>query len=89
MMNKFNVKFSESVYGLLAAMASERGQTMADVLRDEICRAAWLDDELRQGHRVLIERAGTVTEVHFPHVALLDSAGRPALAVAESVRGAA
>jgi len=77
-MAKFNVKFSESVYCLLAGMALERGQTMADVLRDEVCRGAWLDDELRQRHRVLIERGqGKVTELRFPHESLLNPAGRP------------
>jgi hypothetical protein len=77
-MAKFNVKFSESVYRLLAGMALERGQTMADVLRDEVCRGAWLDDQLRQGHRVLIERGkGKVTELTFAHESLLNPVGRP------------
>jgi hypothetical protein len=59
-------------------MALERGQTMADVLRDEVCRGAWLDDELRQRHRVLIERGqGRATELTFAHESLLNPAGRP------------
>jgi hypothetical protein len=77
-MAKFNVKFSESVYRLLAGMALERGQTMADVLRDEVCRGAWLDDQLRQRHRVLIERGkGKLAELAFAHESLLNPAGRP------------
>jgi len=77
-MGKFNVKFSESVYRLLAGIALERGQTMADVLRDEVCRGAWLDDELRQGHRFLVDRGkDKVTELTFAHESLLSPVGRP------------
>jgi hypothetical protein len=74
----FKVEFSESVYRLLAGMALERGQTIADVLRDEVSRGAWLDDELRQGHRVLIDRGhGQISSLTFAHEDRLNLAGRP------------
>jgi hypothetical protein len=77
-MAKFNVKFSESVYRLLAGIALDREQTMADVVRDEISRSAWLDDELRQGHTILIDRHdGKVVELAFSHQGRLNPAGRP------------
>jgi hypothetical protein len=77
-MAKFNVKFSESVYRLLAGVALDRGQTMADVLRDEVARGAWLDDQLRQGHHMLIDRGkGKIVELTFAHESLLNPAGRP------------
>ena len=74
------VEFSESVYRLLAGMALERGQTIADVLRDEVARGAWLDDELRQGHRILIDRGhGQISSLTFAHEDRLNLAGRPQL----------
>jgi hypothetical protein len=76
--NGFNVEFSESVFRLLAGMALERGQAIADVLRDEVSRGAWLDDELRQGHRVLIDRGhGQISGLTFAHEDRLNLAGRP------------
>jgi hypothetical protein len=78
--NGFNVEFSESVFRLLAGMALERGQTIADVLRDEVSRGAWLDDELRQGHRILIDRGhGQISDLTFAHEDRLNLAGRPQL----------
>ena len=40
---------------------------MADVVRDSVSLAAWIDDELRQGHKILVNRGEIVAEILFPH----------------------
>lgn len=70
-MSKFNVNFSPEVYKLVGEMATERNQTMADVVRDSISMVAWIDDQLRVGHKLLIQRGSTVTEILVPYVSLL------------------
>jgi len=75
---KFNVNFSPHVYRLVGEMAVEREQTMADVIRDAISLAAWVDDELRQKNRILIDRGGVVTELLLPHAGRLQPS-RPTL----------
>src|SRR5215467_8012026 len=75
---KFNINFSPHVYRLVGEMALEREQAMADVIRDAISLAAWVDDELRHKNRILIERDGVVTELLLPHAGRLQPS-RPTL----------
>ena len=61
---RLNVNFSESAYRALEEIASRKGTSMAEVLRDAIALEKWVMDAHAEGSRLLIERPdGTVREV--------------------------
>lgn len=89
-MGKFNVNFSDGVYQLVGEMALDRGITMSDVIRDAVSICAWMDDELRTGHKILVDRGnGVVQEIVLPHAMTLHREGRPKLGAPQPVQKAA
>ena len=74
----FRPKFFKGVHRLCRNCRREK-KTIAQVVLDEISRGAWLDDELRRGHKLLINRNGEITELHVPHLDKLNPNGRPSL----------
>jgi hypothetical protein len=85
LMPRFNINFSAAAYQLVGEMATERETTMADLIRDVLGMAAWLDDELRAGHKVLIDSGhGDVKQIVFPHAVRLQKE-RPRLPAPEPV----
>src|SRR5215472_4533347 len=65
-MPKYNVNFSDNAYQTLATLSEELGMTMAEVVREALSTYWWLARELEHGHRVVIDRNGTLTQVVFP-----------------------
>lgn len=64
-MKRVNVAFSESTYEVLQGLATRRGKSMSEVLRDAISLEKWLQDTRDDGGRVLVDRDGDVREVVF------------------------
>lgn len=62
-MKRVNVNFSEEAYAELEAIANQRGCTISDLMREAINWQKWLDDNTRQGARLLVERDGQVREL--------------------------
>lgn len=61
--HRVNVNFSEGAYSDLQQLARARGKTKAEVLRDAIALARWVDDARREGARILVEGNGRLREV--------------------------
>lgn len=61
---RFNVNFSEGAYRDLSTLASTKGTTMSEVLRDAIALERWFDETRRAGSKVLVEQPdGSIREV--------------------------
>jgi hypothetical protein len=61
---RVNVNFSESAYKTLETLAEEKGETMAEVLRDALSleKFVW-DVTQKEKGRILVERNGAVQEL--------------------------
>jgi hypothetical protein len=60
---RFHVNFSGEAFETLADLASRKGKTMSEVLRDAIALEKWFDQTQREGGRILVERDGRMHEV--------------------------
>lgn len=60
---RLSVTLSEPIYRVLETLATEKGVSIADILRDAIALEKWLVDTERQGGKLLIERDGQVREL--------------------------
>jgi len=84
-MGKFNVNFSDSVYKLVGETARDHDTTMSDVIRDAVSLLASIDDELRAGHKILVDIGnGNIKEIMFPWARTLKSK-RPELPAPEPI----
>jgi hypothetical protein len=65
--HRVNVNFSEGAYATLVDLADRHGKTKAEVLRDAISLARWIEDERRAGARFLVSDGdgGNVREAVF------------------------
>ncbi len=64
MAHRFNVNFSEGAYNDLSTLATRKGKTMSEVLRDSIALERWFDETRREGGKVLVEQPdGSIREV--------------------------
>jgi hypothetical protein len=55
--HRVNVNFAQGAYEDLSRLARETGKTKAEVLQEAIALQRWFHDQLRQGGRILVERA--------------------------------
>lgn len=62
-MRRVNVNFSEEAYATLEAIATRRGCTVSDLVREAINMEKWLEDMHQQGSRLLVERDGQLREL--------------------------
>jgi predicted transcriptional regulator len=54
--HRVNVNFSDDAYKALKEIASSRGKTISEVLRDAIALEQWYEETKREGGRVIVER---------------------------------
>lgn len=73
-MIKFNVKLSDSTYGVVRELAEEMDGTMADVVREALSVFWWLAKEYREGNRLMVRRYDQVTELMIPSLERLNAA---------------
>lgn len=61
--HRVNVNFSPEAYAALTTLAARSGRTISEVIRRAIALEVWFDQVQRDGARVLVERAGSISEV--------------------------
>ena len=57
------VEFAEDTYEALQQLARRKGKQPGEMLRDVIALAKWIQDTRDAGARILVERAGKITEM--------------------------
>jgi hypothetical protein len=60
---RVNVNFSSDTYELLSRIASRKGISMSEVLRQAIALEDYVEQARLEGARVLIDRGGRVNEL--------------------------
>ncbi len=60
---RVTVNFAPSTYGVLRELASNRGKTIAEVLREAIALSKWFYDTRKQGGHILVEYNGKTHEI--------------------------
>lgn len=65
-MAKFNLNLSDSAYADVTEMANRLDVSMADVVRQALSLLRWIANEYSAGHRLLIQRGDSVTELVVP-----------------------
>ena len=77
-MVKFNLKLSDSVYGMVGALADRMDATMADAIREAVRILWWVANEYDDGNRLMIWRGDQLTELMIPSLERSDLEGVPA-----------
>ena len=62
---RLSVNVAEDVAGAIDQMGTRHGWTITEVIRRAVSILKFVDDEVSQGGRVLVERNGKVHEVRF------------------------
>jgi hypothetical protein len=62
---KVTVNFAPETYETLASVAKARNVTMSEALRQSIGLMAFVVDELKSKHRILVDRNGQVSELRI------------------------
>ena len=57
------VEFADDTYVALQQLARRKGKQPGEMLRDVIALAKWIQDTRDAGARILVERAGKITEM--------------------------
>lgn len=60
---RVTVNFAPSTYRVLRELASDRGKTIAEVLREAIALSKWVYDTRKQGGHILVEYNGKTHEI--------------------------
>ena len=61
--HRLNVNFAASTYEALEELARKQGKSKAEVLRDVIALAKYIQDTRDQGGHILVEREGKTLEL--------------------------
>ena len=61
--HRMNVNFADSTYRVLEELATKQGKTKAEILRDVIALAKYIQDTKDVGGHVVIERDGKTYEL--------------------------
>jgi len=61
--HRLNVNFAASTYEALEELARKQGKTKAEVLRDVIGLAKFIQDERDQGNHIVVERGNKTYEI--------------------------
>jgi predicted DNA-binding protein len=62
-MKRVNANFSERSYERLVKLAQEKGKTITEVVREAVAFEEWMEETVREGGRILVERDGQIREV--------------------------
>lgn len=60
---RVNVTFAPSTYQALTSLASDRGKSVSEMLREAIALSKWVHDTRAAGGHVLVEQDGKTREI--------------------------
>jgi len=62
--HRLNVIFADSTYAVLEELASKKGKSKAEILRDVISLSKYLEDIRTEGGKILVEtKSGSIREI--------------------------